>query len=142
MASADKAYKTIAGAIAVTAVAVLGGTPVSAQQDAEACAALRDTVFPGGHVTSARAVAASDPLPDYCEVRATALPGISIETRLPIGTWNGSFYQAGCGGFCGVLGRADAGESWINAMRPGLERGYATATSDSGHHGLSVLDAA
>lgn len=142
MAIADNPYKAIAGALVLTAVALFGGAPASAQRDAEACAALRDTVFPGGYVTSARAVAALDPLPEYCEVRAAALPAISIEIRLPMGTWNGKYYQAGCGGFCGVLGRADAGGSWINAMRPGLERGYATATSDSGHHGLSVLDAA
>jgi feruloyl esterase len=119
----------------------LAGAPALAQDGGADCAALRDTVFAGGHVTSARVVAASDALPAYCEVRATALPAISIEVRLPMEDWNGNYYQAGCGGFCGILGRADAGASWINAMRPGLERGYATATSDSGHHGLSVVDA-
>ncbi|MEM7528560.1 MAG: tannase/feruloyl esterase family alpha/beta hydrolase [Pseudomonadota bacterium] len=115
--------------------------PAIAQQNAEACAALSTTVFSGGHVTSSRVVAAGDTLPSYCELRAVALPSISIEVRLPMEGWNGKFYQAGCGGFCGILGRADAGTSWINAMRPGLERGYATATSDSGHHGVSVVDA-
>lgn len=115
--------------------------PAVAQQSPETCTALGQEVLSGGHVTSARVVAASDSLPAYCEVRATALPAISIEVRLPMENWNGKFYQAGCGGFCGILGRADAGASWINAMRPGLERGYATATSDSGHHGLSVVDA-
>lgn len=126
----------------LTALAlVFVGSPALAQQSAEDCAALRDSVFSGGHVTSARVVAAAGPNPAYCEVRATALPAISIEVRLPLEGWNGKYYQAGCGGFCGILGRADAGKSWINAMRPGLERGYATATSDSGHHGLSVVDA-
>lgn len=128
--------KRILAALAVA----MAGVPASAQQSEEDCAALRDTVFSGGHVTSARVVAASETLPAYCEVRATALPAISIEVRLPMEGWNGNFYQAGCGGFCGILGRADAGASWINAMRPGLERGYATATSDSGHHALSVVD--
>jgi feruloyl esterase len=117
------------------------GLPAAAQQSPEACSDLRNTVLSGGHVTSARVVAASDALPAYCEVRATSLPAISIEVRLPMDGWNGKFYQAGCGGFCGILGRADAGASWVNAMRPGLERGYATATSDSGHHALSVVDA-
>ena len=117
------------------------GVPAHAQQDDADCAALRNTVFSAGSVTSARVMPAGDTLPAYCEVRATALPAISIEVRLPMEGWNGKFYQAGCGGFCGILGRADAGASWINAMRPGLERGYATATSDSGHHGLSVVDA-
>ncbi len=127
--------------ILVTLAVISASIPAWAQQSDDECAALRDSVFPGGHVTSARVVAASDPNPAYCEVRATALPAISIEVRLPMQDWNGKFYQAGCGGFCGILGRADAGASWINAMRPGLERGYATATSDSGHHALSVVDA-
>jgi len=127
-----------------TALAVLalicGAAPAAAQQSDEACNALRDTVFSGGHVTSARVIAADGTLPAYCEVRVTALPAISIEVRLPMEGWNGHYYQAGCGGFCGILGRADASGGWVNAMRPGLERGYATATSDSGHHALSVVD--
>lgn len=126
--------------IAVFALSLVG-LPASAQQSPESCTALNNLVFSGGHITSARVIAAAGTLPAYCEVRATALPAISIEVRLPTDDWNGKFYQAGCGGFCGVLGRADAGTSWINAMRPGLERGYATATSDSGHHGLSLEDA-
>ena len=126
----------------MTLVAGLAATAAAASDRTAAdCAALRDTVVPAGFVTSARVVPAAETLPAYCEVRATALPAISIEVRLPMTGWSGKYYQAGCGGFCGVLGRADAGGGWINAMRPGLERGYATATSDSGHHGLSVLDA-
>ena len=122
------------------ALGFAGAAPLYAQQTEARCLDLRNTVFPAGYVTSTRIVEA-EALPTYCEVRATALPSISIEVRLPMEGWNGKYYQAGCGGFCGILGRADAGSSWINAMRPGLERGYATATSDSGHHGLSVVDA-
>lgn len=126
--------------LSALAFLLAGASPLFAQQDAASCAALRDTVFAAGHVTTARVVEAEG-LPTYCEVRATALPAINIEVRLPLEDWNGKYYQAGCGGFCGILGRADAGSSWINAMRPGLERGYATATSDGGHHALSVVDA-
>ncbi len=109
-------------------------------QDAVRCEGLRNTAISSGFVTSSRVVAAAETLPAYCEVRAVALPAINIEVRLPMEGWNGKYYQAGCGGFCGILGRADAKGGWINAMRPGLERGYATATSDGGHHALSVLD--
>ncbi|MAC77974.1 MAG: tannase/feruloyl esterase family alpha/beta hydrolase [Rhodobacteraceae bacterium] len=122
------------------AVLLAPGLPALAQQGDADCTALRNTVFPGGYVTSARVMPAADPAPAYCEVRATALPAISIEVRLPMDGWNGKFYQAGCGGFCGILGRADASGGWVNAMAPGLQRGYATATSDSGHHALSVVD--
>lgn len=134
----------VAAAIAVGAI-LAGGSGAATAQDvsrsAGDCTALRDQVIGAGYVTSARVIPAKDTLPAYCEVRATALPAISIEVRLPMEGWNGKYYQAGCGGFCGVLGRADAGAGWINAMRPGLEKGYATATSDSGHHGLNVIDA-
>ena len=129
--------------LAVLALLASGISAIPATRalaDEAACTALRDTVLSGAVVTSARVMPAADTLPAYCEVRATALPAISIEIRLPMEGWNGKFYQAGCGGFCGILGRADASGGWVNAMRPGLERGYATATSDSGHHALSVVD--
>jgi feruloyl esterase len=127
--------------IATLAACLTAAGGAAAAQSGEACTALANLPLQGGYVTSARIVPPGGGLPEYCEVRARALPEISIEVRLPT-DWNGKYYQAGCGGFCGVLGRADASGSWINAMRPGLERGYATATSDSGHHGLSVVDAA
>lgn len=115
--------------------------PAAADTPAERCGALKDLVLEAGFVTSAQVVAAAGDLPAYCQVRATALPAISIEVRLPLEGWNGKYYQTGCGGYCGVLGRADAGGGFINAMGPGLAKGYATATSDSGHHGMSVVDA-
>ncbi|NVK58535.1 MAG: tannase/feruloyl esterase family alpha/beta hydrolase [Rhodobacteraceae bacterium] len=126
--------------VSAVALAMAAAVPAYAQQSDEACTALRDTVMDAAVVTSARVMPAADTLPAYCEVRVTARPAISIEVRLPMQDWNGKYYQSGCGGFCGILGRADAGGGWVNAMRPGLERGYATATSDSGHHALSVTE--
>ncbi|WP_424933056.1 tannase/feruloyl esterase family alpha/beta hydrolase [Amaricoccus macauensis] len=131
------------GLPAIAFFMVVGNIPAVQAQDSapDSCHALRDVVVDGATVTSARVMDASGDLPAYCEVRATALPTISIEIRLPLEGWNGGFYQAGCGGFCGILGRADASGGFINAMGPGLAKGYATATSDSGHLGLSVVDA-
>jgi feruloyl esterase len=146
MAHGRNGTRALAGA-AILAAAT--GTAM-AQEAGAACTALANLPLDGGHVSSARVVDASSDgpygaLPAYCEVRAHARPAISIEVRLPMPgadpAWNGGLYQAGCGGFCGILGRADAGGGFINAMGPGLARGYATATSDSGHHGLSVVDA-
>src|SRR6056297_2285296 len=68
--------------LAVLAV-LCAGAPAAAQQSEADCTALRDTVFAGGYVTSARVIEAAETLPAYCEVRATALPAISIEVRLP-----------------------------------------------------------
>ena len=110
-------------------------------QDAAGCEALRDIVFAAGFVTSARVVPEAGDVPEYCEVRAVALPQVQIEVRLPIEGWNGKLYQTGCGGLCGVLGRDEAGTGFVNNMVPGLRRGYATATSDSGHVGTSIVDA-
>ena len=125
--------------VALVGAAALTGTAVSAADKPDAaCSALRDTVFDAGYVTSARVVGAGGGTPAYCEVRATALPAISIEVRLPMDGWNGRYYQVGCGGFCGSLGGRSG---FVNAMGPGLERGYATATTDSGHHGVNVIDA-
>lgn len=129
--------------VASATLTVFAFSSYSAQaSEPDACLSLNNLALAGGYVTSANVIDASDTSPAYCQVRAVALPAINIEARLPIEGWNGKFYQTGCGGFCGILGRADGGKGWVNAMRPGLERGYATATSDSGHHGLSVVDAA
>lgn len=127
--------------LATALVSGLGLAAAPAAADEAGCEALNDMPLSNGFVTSARVVDANEDLPAYCEVRAQARPAIAIEVRLPMEEWNGKLYQAGCGGFCGILGRADASPGWVNAMRPGLQRGYATATSDSGHFGLSVLDA-
>ncbi len=123
---------------------IASATPTMAMTQSDPtqrCEALNNYGMDAAFVTSTRVVEATDKLPAYCEVRATALPSISIETRLPLENWNGKFYQAGCGGWCGTLVRGDEGGRWVNAMSSGLARGYATATSDSGHHGLSVVDA-
>ena len=131
------------GASVAVLAALAFSAPAAAQSAApEDCTALARTAIEDGFVTTARVIAAADDMPAYCEVRATALPAISIEVRLPMEGWNGKLYQAGCGGFCGDLGRADRSGGFVNAMGPGLKKGYATATSDSGHHGLSVLDGA
>jgi len=130
--------------IAISSLLGLGlalAAPLAQAQDAAACQTLRNLTVDASFITSANVVEASEDLPAYCRVRAMALPSISIEVRLPLENWNGSYYQTGCGGFCGILGRADAQKGFINAMGPGLQKGYATATSDSGHHGLSVIDA-
>ena len=129
--------------VALGAALWLGTTALAGAeaQDTAGCEALRSTVFAAGFVTSARTVPAAGDVPEYCEVRAMALPAIQVEVRLPIEGWNGKLYQTGCGGLCGVLGRDEAGAGFVNNMVPGLRRGYATASSDTGHVGTSIVDA-
>jgi hypothetical protein len=109
-------------------------------QDANSCDKLRNLAIDQAFVTSANLIQAEEGLPAYCHVLATALPSISIDIRLPVDSWNGKYYQTGCGAGCGVLGRADANNQLFNAMSPGLKKGYATATSDSGHKSLNIFD--
>ncbi len=71
-------------------------------------------------------------------MQGTIPAAIHFELRLPLTGWNGKFYMAGCGGFCGSLEADRPGV--VNALNHGLRRGYASATSDSGHVGTSVTD--
>jgi feruloyl esterase len=72
-------------------------------------------------------------LPAFCRVAATLTPSrdslIEIEVWLPIDNWNGKFLAVGNGGWAGRISYAPAGRSLID----GIRRGYATASTDTGH---------
>jgi feruloyl esterase len=57
-------------------------------------------------------------------------PAINFEIRLPSENWNGKFYMAGCGAWCGKV-EADR-PGFTNAPNHGLRRNYATSTMDGG----------
>jgi Tannase and feruloyl esterase len=70
-------------------------------------------------------------LPAFCQVAATIKPtsdsDIKIEVWLPASNWNGKFEAVGNGGWNGNIDQ--------NALATGLRRGYATASTDTGHEG-------
>src|SRR5262245_13977980 len=70
-------------------------------------------------------------LPAFCRVAATIKPtpdsDIKIEVWLPSANWNGKFEAVGNGGWNGNIDQ--------NALAAGLRRGYATASTDTGHEG-------
>jgi feruloyl esterase len=70
-------------------------------------------------------------LPQFCRVAATLKPSadsdIRMEVWLPTSTWNGKYFGVGNGGFAGTISYA--------AMAPVLSRGYAVASTDTGHQG-------
>ncbi len=74
-------------------------------------------------------------LPAFCRVAATVKPtndsNINFEIWMPESGWNGKFLGVGNGGY--------SGEIWYPAMSEPLSRGYATASTDTGHEG-SVMD--
>jgi feruloyl esterase len=70
-------------------------------------------------------------LPAFCRVAATLRPtpdsDIKIEVWLPASGWNGRFQAVGNGGWNGNID--------TNALAAGVRRGYATASTDTGHTG-------
>ncbi|MDE0829749.1 MAG: tannase/feruloyl esterase family alpha/beta hydrolase [Vicinamibacterales bacterium] len=76
-------------------------------------------------------------LPAFCRVAATLTPSpdsdIKMEVWLPVEDWNGKLQAVGNGAFTGSL-RHGGGRS----MATGLARGYATASTDTGHAGGSA----
>ena len=78
------------------------------------------------------------PLPDYCRVRGVVRPAINFELRLPTADWNGKFFMAGCGGFCGQVLPERLGQS--NGINEALARNYAVVTTDAGHWSAHAAD--
>lgn len=114
--------------------------------DAAACARLASLSLPDASVTSAQAVpagqfkppagaaAAYADVPAFCRVTLTIKPSsdsdIKSETWLPLSGWNGKFEEVGNGGWNGDI--------QYGALAEGVRRGYATASTDTGHEGGSA----
>jgi len=118
------------------------------------CGELARTTIPDGKVTSASLVAAGAfeqpglpgnlppgvanaayrDLPAFCRVQATLTPSndsdIKVEVWLPAAGWNGKFVGIGNGIWAGQL-------SYSQLADP-LSRGYAVATTDTGHTGSGL----
>lgn len=115
-------------------VAALGQPDVAAR-----CAEIAlDSPHPGIVIESSEAVEQSDNLPAFCRIRGTIEPSIGFEARFPLDGWNGNYFQAGCGGFCGLI-EPDR-ETRSNAINHALRRGHATITTNGGHEGESLGD--
>ena len=110
-------------------------SPAHAAQD---CAALRNLRIVNVNLLSSVDVPASEDLPAYCRVLGYVRPAINFEIRMPASGWNGKFYMAGCGGFCGAVDTDRPG--FTNAANYGLRRNYAVVSTDAGHWGTSVVD--
>src|SRR3989442_2267585 len=70
-------------------------------------------------------------LPAFCRIGITVKPtadsDIKIEVWMPSSNWDGKFEAVGNGGWNGNIDQ--------NALAAGLRRGYATASTDTGHEG-------
>ena len=115
------------------------------------CNELKSVNLPDTTITSSEPVAAgpfvwpkgafripgteNDPplvLPAYCRVKMVLQPttdsDINVVLWLPAENWNGKFMATGNGGWAGVFQSYDD-------MQVALQRGYATAATDTGHSG-------
>src|ERR1041384_673843 len=124
-----RAMVKIVGLILVLSSWMLAGGRARADT-ARAGTALATLRIEDTNLLSATVVPAKDGLPEYCRVLGFVRPAINFEVRLPTANWNGKFYMAGCGGFCGSLDSDRPGH--VNAANSGLRRGYAAITTDAG----------
>ena len=124
--------------ILVIASATLAHVTVLAQGASAAgaaCADLAALSLPGTTITAAQEVPAGEyappgggkqtGLPSFCRVALTVAPAIRIEIWLPKDSWNGRYRGEGGGGYAGQISYAGLAE--------GIRRGYATASTDTGH---------
>ncbi len=123
----------------------LAFAPVAQTAPATAsCAGLAALALPDTAITAAEEVAgpAFTPpgasaaligLPRFCRVAGTSRPAVHFEVWLPLDTWNGKYQGVGNG--------ANAGSIVYGAMADALRRGYATASTDTGHSTTNARDA-
>ncbi len=114
-----------------------------------ACASLVDQKLPNTTITAAQAVTtgsftppgSTNPiasLPPFCRVAGVIAPTsesrILFEVWLPLENWNGKFAGVGNGGWAGTVSFGPLAEQ--------LRRGYATASTNTGHEGAGGTNAA
>jgi feruloyl esterase len=118
----------------------------------DSCDALAKLALPHTTITSAQLVAAGQftppganaappgnaspfaTLPAFCRVAATLTPStdsdIKVEVWMPAAGWNGKFLGVGNGGWSGAIS--------YGSLAAGVRRGYAAASTDTGHSGGSA----
>ena len=127
--------------IPFSAVATVAAVSVGiSRAEAATCASLLGLQLPNTTITSAQlqpggAFTAPNGqtfqnLPPFCEVHGIAKPtsvsAIDFEAWLPLPSgWNGKLEGVGNGGLAGTIS--------YSAMVPGLQRGFVTASTDTGH---------
>jgi len=147
-------FAAVVAFVPIVAVVTLGpdqAAPVAS------CDVLASLALPNGTITGAEAIEAGafvppmrpgrpmsagqrrqfEALPAFCRVTATLTPSsdseIKVEVWMPATGWNGKMHAVGNGAFTGSHRYGSA-----RSLASGLERGYATASTDTGHEGGSA----
>src|SRR3954464_7874429 len=124
------------------ALSIAALTPAPARRAGGSCESVSALSLPNATITLAQRIEAGPfappgdapptrALPAFCRVAATLKPtadsDIKIEVWLPASGWNGKLQAVGNGAFSGAIA--------YPAMSAALARGYATASTDTGHTG-------
>ena len=123
--------QTVVLSVVLVAAFLSGHTGVRAAGAIDcSVAALQQKAPADTTITAAAIVPAGEKLPEYCRVDGhVATPGNSVNFRLGLpAAWNGKFFFEGVGGFGGSIG----------SLNQGLEKGYASASTDTGHQGVAT----
>src|SRR6476660_8288013 len=136
-------------AAAIAAVLAVVATLYAQSERASACIALANTTLATTSITAAEAITgvsftpagSTNPisnLPPFCRVAGTIKPtaesDIRFEVWLPLDNWNGKFAGVGNGGWAGAISYGQLQEQ--------LRRGYAVASTNTGHQAGPPLDSA
>jgi feruloyl esterase len=130
---------------------------ITSESHAATCESLQTLSLPNTTITLAQSVAAGafaspaigrggvqptaafEQLPAFCRVAATLRPStdsdIRIEVWMPLVNWNGKFQGVGNGGLAGSITYTSGSGGIERGMAEALKRGYATASTDTGHTG-------
>ena len=135
--------RRILAALVLASIPLLTEIPTPAAPGGTACASLAALTIPSITIKTAELVPAGSYTPPgpqqtatmrpaHCRVEATARPTSDSEIKFevwipPVDAWNGKLEGVGNGGYNGAIGYA--------AMAAGLGRGYAVASTDTGHTG-------
>ena len=96
---------------------------------------LAQSVAAGAFAPSGSAAAPYKDLPAFCRVAGVIKPSndsdIKFEVWLPAANWNGKFHGIGNGGFAGSIS--------YTGLAPAVARGFATASTDTGHSGGNAV---
>ena len=86
-------------------------------------------------VLSTSVIESTENIPKHIFIRGYTMPTNYFQMRFPIDDWNKKLFMNGCGMGCGTLPSDISGK-----LKKALQRGYATATMNSGHWATNIMD--
>ena len=112
----------------------LPDTTITMAQPVAAGAFTPAGTLPSAQMLASRGIPAYKDLPAFCRVALTIKPNkdsdIKVEVWLPSSGWNGKFMAVGNGGWSGNI--------VYLSLAQALARGYAAASTDTGHEGADA----